>query len=87
MINFDTLDFSVCRQMRIQNNPSWGGGGGAQNIMCIFYYIFYYILLHHERESRSTAGGPGPLEALRVFDALSCYLSLILKHSDTNGIN
>ena len=26
---------------------------------------------------------PGALDALWVFDALSCYLSLILKHSDT----
>ena len=42
---------------------------------------------HHEREARSTLQSGSrarlrALEALRVFDALSCYLSLIFNHSD-----
>ena len=43
---------------------------------------------HPKREARSPLR-PGSrahlraLEALGVFDALSCYLSLIFKHSDT----
>ena len=59
-----------------------GGGGGrkAQNIM--------YTHAHHEREARSplrlgSRTRVRALEALGVFDALSCYLSLIFKHSDT----
>ena len=39
---------------------------------------------HHELEARVPYGrGKRALEALRVYDALSCYLSLIFKHSDT----
>ena len=43
------------------------------------------IMYNHERKTQSPFQG---LEALdgssRVLDALLCYLSLILKHSDTN---
>ena len=48
-------------------------GGGGQKIMCAH--------AHHEREVPYAC-----MEALGVFDALLCYLSLIIKHSDTNGI-
>ena len=55
-------------------------GGGAQKIM--------WAHAHHKLEARSplTPGSRAhkwALEALGVFDALSCYLSLIFKHSDT----
>ena len=56
------------------------GGGGKK--LCARTHI-------HEREARSPLRpGPGPaqvraLEALGVFDALSYYLSLIFKQSDT----
>ena len=36
-----------------------------------------------KRSPKSLMGGV--LEAFGVFDALSCYLSLIFKHSDPNG--
>ena len=58
-----------------------GGGGGAQKIMSTH--------AHHELEPQSIlqlgsrAHDLRALEALRVFDALSCYLSLIFKHSHT----
>ena len=64
-------------QGRIQN---FHVGGGAHQIMVVHTY--------HKREARSPYGrGPGPssLEALQVFDAISCYMSLIFKlfkHSD-----
>ena len=45
-----------------------GGGGGAQMIMCA---------------PTLRAWSPKSLMALRVFDALLCYLSHIFKHSDT----
>ena len=54
--------------------------GEEQQIMCAH--------AHHERKARSPLR-PGSrtrlraLEALGTFDALSCYLSLIFKHSDT----
>ena len=39
---------------------------------------------HHEREAQSPLRpGSRALEALGGFDALSCYPSLIFKHSDT----
>ena len=50
-----------------------GGGGGWRMIMCAH--------AHHEREPRSPFYCRGP--ALGFFDALSCYLSLLFKHSDT----
>ena len=55
-------------------------GGGGQKIMCAH--------AHHERLARcplrpGSRARLGPLEALRVFCALSCYISLIFKHSDT----
>ena len=43
------------------------------------------------RTSKSLAAPLRALEALRVFDALSCYTNLIFKHSDTkwgeNAVN
>ena len=53
---------------------------GVKKMMCAH--------AHHEREARGPLR-PGSsarlraLEALRVFYALLCYLSLIFKHSDT----
>ena len=64
------------RQGQIQD----GGGGGVRNAK---YYVRRHT--HHEHEARSHLW-PGfrarlrALEALGVFDALSCYLSLILRH-------
>ena len=54
--------------------------GGGQKIMCTHTY--------QECEARSPVGlgcraRLRALEALGVFYALSCYLSLIFKHSDT----
>ena len=59
---------------------SIGGGGGANNYVRV-----------HDMTSLLYGRGPGPcrlraLEALGGFYALPCYLSLIFKHSDTNGI-
>ena len=53
--------------------------GGAQTIMCPH--------AHYERWTELTFGkGPvpayGPWKLLGCFNALSCYLSLIFKHSD-----
>ena len=67
-------------QGRIQDFHWEGGGGEAQKIMCGH--------AHYEREARSPLqpGSRARLwapEALGVIDALSCYLSLILKHADT----
>ena len=59
---------------------SLGGGGGAQEIMS--------ANAHYERKTRSAfrQGSRARLRALEapwLFYALSCYLSLISKHSDT----
>ena len=68
----------VSLQGRIQDFH--GGGGGAKD------YLRARILPEHEPRSPLR---PGPmarlraLETLGVFNALSCYLSLILEHSDT----
>ena len=65
--------------VRIHVYFHWGGGG-AQKIM--------YMHAHLECEAQSPLQ-PGSralkwaLEALGGLDALSCYLSLIFKHSDT----
>ena len=52
------------------------GGGGAK-IMCGH--------AHHEREARRPLR-PGSRAPLGFFDALSCYLSLIFKHSDAKRV-
>ena len=49
------------------------GGGGAKD----------YVHAHSSRARSPKSLTAGVQEAFRVFDALSCYLSLILKHSDT----
>ena len=56
-----------------------GGGGVAQKIrpMCAHAH------LEHEERSPLRAGS----RALWVFDAISCYLSLSFKHSDTKWGN
>ena len=65
---------------QIQDFPGGGGGGGATND-CAH--------VHHEREARSPFIRPGSrahvraMEALRVFNTILCYLSLIFEHSDT----
>ena len=59
---------------------SLGGGGGAQTIMCA------HALHKREAWSPLRPGSRARLRALGApggFDALSCYLSLIFKQSDT----
>ena len=71
------------KQGRLQGFD-WGGGG--QNIM--------WAHTHHEREARSPLRpwsrarlrALNMLEALRVLNALLCYLRLIFNHSDTKNI-
>ena len=77
---FNNINNNQClRQGRIQDfcMGGWGGGGGGQKNA------------HHERQARNTSWpgsrarcGLKALEALVGFNALSCYLSLIFKHSD-----
>ena len=56
-----------------------GGGGGAQMII-----ISMRARTSQARKPKPlTAGVQGPLQALGVIDALSWYLSVIFKHSDT----
>ena len=63
-----------------RNFDCGGRGKRCAAVMC--------VLTNHKREERSPLG-PGfraclrAVEAVRVFDALSCYLSLTFKHSDT----
>ena len=58
-----------------------GGGGGGRNRLC--------ACDTKPEVPYSCCRGPGlaynlrALEALGVFDTLSCYLSLVFKHSDT----
>ena len=75
-------------QMYTGANPGFslgggGGGGGAKKNMCANAY--------HEREARSPLRSGSrarlrALEALGGFDALSCYMSLILSILIPNGI-
>ena len=58
-----------------------GGGGGGRKRFCAGTHI-----TSAKPNLPYTAGSRGrlrALEALGFFDALSCYLSLIFKHSDT----
>ena len=52
-------------------------GGWGQKIMCVHRDAY------HEHENRSPLRPGSTLETLGDFDALSCYLSLIFKYSDT----
>ena len=69
MISVVVLQFTHVQGMA---DPGFSLGGGAKNM---------YAHVHHERETRP---GSRALEALGVFYALSCYLSIIFKHSGTN---
>ena len=62
-------------QCRGGSRISFGGGGGTKD----------YVCAPTPRSEVPYGRGPGPAWKLSVFvvDALSCYLSLILKHSDT----
>ena len=75
-------NFGIYLEMYVRFLQGWikfGGGGEAQK-MCVD--------AHHEHGAQCLLR-PGSrarlkaLEALRVFDDLSSYLSLISKHSDT----
>ena len=73
-------DIKVKSRGRIQDFH-WGGGGGEHKRLCAHTHIT-------SRKHEVPYGrGPGltlwPGSSRGVFDALSCYLSLIFKHSDT----
>ena len=70
--------YYVCIKQGAEPGFSFGGGGGGVKIMCAD------ARTSRARSPKSlTAGVQTALAALKVFDALSYYLSLIFKHSDT----
>ena len=72
---FPEVLVSFGMQGRIQYFQIEGGGGGGGRLLC------KQSPLRLESRAAGPLAGPG---SFTVSDALSCHLSLIFKHSDTN---